>query len=224
MNTFGELLRLTTFGESHGPTMGAVIDGCPAGVPLSTAQIQAALDRRRPGQSSVTTARQEADQVELLSGVYEGKTLGTPIAAVGPQRRRPLEGLREPEGSSRPRGRGLARALQAPRSSGRGTDERTRDAQSGDRRAVAEALLARELPELRLVAWVAQVGPVVAPAMTPSRIQVDAHPTRCPDAASAVRIEQLILEAKSAGDSLGGIVEARVEGLPIGLGEPCSES
>ena len=82
MNTFGSLFRVTTFGESHGPAMGAVIDGCPAGVPLTRAFVQAALDRRRPGQSAVTTARNEADQVELLSGVYEDKTLGTPIAAI----------------------------------------------------------------------------------------------------------------------------------------------
>ena len=82
MNTFGELFRVTTFGESHGPALGALIDGCPAGVPLTREQVQRSLDRRRPGQSAVTTARAEGDVVELLSGVYEGKTLGTPIAAM----------------------------------------------------------------------------------------------------------------------------------------------
>lgn len=224
MNTFGELFRVTTFGESHGPAMGAVVDGCPAGVALSRTQVQTALDRRRPGQSAVVTARQEADQVELLSGIYEEKTLGTPIAAVvrnTDARPKDYEAL---TGADRP---GHADAVwrarfghRDPRGGGRTSGRETLSRVIGG--AVAEALLARELPQLRTVAWVAQVGPLVAPApgVQPSRAQVDAHPTRCPDGPTAQKIEQLILEAKAAGDSLGGVIEVRVEGVPVGLGEP----
>jgi len=224
MNTFGELFRLTTFGESHGVALGAVIDGCPAGVPLTAAMVQAALDRRRPGQSAVTTARAEADQVELLSGVYEDKTLGTPIAAVVRNRDARSQDYEALSREDRP---GHADRVwrerfqhRDPRGGGRTSGRETLSRVIGG--AVAEALLAREVPRLSTVAWVSQVGPLVAPPPPPglARAQVDAHPTRCPDAAMAQAMEARILEAKAAGDSLGGVVTVRVEGLPSGLGEP----
>lgn len=222
MNTFGDVFRLTTFGESHGPAMGALIDGCPAGVALSTEQVQVALDRRRPGQSALTTARAEADQVELLSGVFEGKTLGTPIAALVRNRDARSQDYAALAREDRP---GHADAVwrarfrhRDPRGGGRTSGRETLSRVIGG--AVAEALLARELPAVRTVAWVAQVGPlsVTAPAQL-TRAQVDAHPTRCPGP-EAAEIERLILEAKEDGDSLGGAVAVRVEGLPVGLGEP----
>lgn len=222
MNTFGQLFSVTTFGESHGPAMGAVVDGCPAGVRLTTAQVQAALDRRRPGQSALTTARQEADQVELLSGVYEDKTLGTPIAAVVRNKDARSGDYEKLQREDRPghadavwRARFLHRD---PRGGGRTSGRETLCRVIGG--SIAEALLARELPALRTVAWVSQVGPVAVAAVQPTRAQVDAHPTRCPDAAAAERMEALIHEAKAAGDSLGGTIDVRIEGLPIGLGEP----
>ncbi len=223
MNTFGELFRLTTFGESHGPAMGAVIDGCPAGVALTRAHVQAALDRRRPGQSAVTTARQEADQVELLSGVHEEKTLGTPIAAVvrnTDARSKDYEALKKEDRLGHADAVWRARFVHRdPRGGGRTSGRETLCRVIGG--AVAEALLARELPEVRTVAWVGQVGPLQAvPLAVPTRAQVDAHPTRCPELAVAAQMEQLILEAKAAGDSLGGSIDVRVTGLPIGLGEP----
>lgn len=223
VNTFGELFRLTTFGESHGPAMGAVIDGCPAGVALTRAHVQAALDRRRPGQSAVTTARQEADQVELLSGVYEDKTLGTPIAAVVRNTDARSQDYQKLEREDRPghadavwRARFLHRD---PRGGGRTSGRETLCRVIGG--AVAEALLAQEVPSVSTVAWVSQVGPLMAPPVVlPTRGLVDAHPTRCPDATVAAKMEQLILEAKAAGDSLGGAIDVRVDGLPLGLGEP----
>lgn len=223
MNTFGELFRLTTFGESHGPAMGAVIDGCPAGVPLTTAHVQAALDRRRPGQSAVTTARQEADQVELLSGVYEDKTLGTPIAGVVRNTNARPQDYEKIAKEERP---GHADAVwrarfvhRDPRGGGRTSGRETLCRVIGG--AVAEALLAQELPAVRAVAWVSQVGPLMAAALaTPTRAQVDAHPTRCPDPAVASKMEQLILLAKAAGDSVGGAIDVHISGLPVGLGEP----
>ncbi|MEN9798972.1 MAG: chorismate synthase [Pseudomonadota bacterium] len=224
MNTFGTLFRLTTFGESHGPALGAVVDGCPAGVPLAVEQLQAALDRRRPGQSALTSARAEPDRVELLSGVFEGKTLGTPIAAmVRNQDARPgdYERLRTEDRPGHADAAWKARFHHRDhRGGGRTSARETLSRVLGG--AVAEALLARELPQVRVVGWVSQVGGVKAahPAAGLSRAQVDAHPTRCPDAGAAARIEADILAARSAGDSLGGTVDVRVEGLPVGLGEP----
>ncbi|MBL8957455.1 MAG: chorismate synthase [Myxococcaceae bacterium] len=224
MNTFGTLFRVTTFGESHGPALGAVVDGCPAGVALDPAHVQAALDRRRPGQSALTTPRKEPDQVEVLSGVYEGKTLGTPIAMLVRNvdaRSQDYQTLRTEDrpghadftwrtrfGHRDPRGGG--------RTSARETVSRVMAA------AVAEAFLARELPEVRTVAWVAKVGALEcgAPEASLTRAQVDVHPTRCPDPKVSVAMAEAITKARDAGDSLGGAVDVRITGLPVGLGEP----
>ncbi len=224
MNTFGELFRVTTFGESHGPAMGAVIDGCPAGVPLTTEVVQTALNRRRPGQSAITTARAEADQVELLSGVFEGKSLGTPIAAIVRNQDARSQDYAALATQDRP---GHADRVwrerfrhRDPRGGGRTSGRETLSRVIGG--AIAEALLHREVPALRVVAWVSQVGPLIAPEPPAglSRVQVDAHPSRCPDDAVAAQIEASILEAKAAGDSLGGAITVRIEGPPVGLGEP----
>lgn len=224
MNTFGELFRLTTFGESHGPAMGAVIDGCPAGVSLRTEQLQLALDRRRPGQSDLTTSRPEADRVEILSGVFENKTLGTPLAAIvrnTQQRPQDYDALRTQD---RP---GHADAVwrerfkhRDHRGGGRTSGRETLSRVIGG--AVAEALLARELPAVRTVAWVAQVGTLEAPSPgpAPTRAEVDANAVRCPDAHTAELMAAMIREAKSRGDSYGGAIDVRISGLPIGLGEP----
>lgn len=224
MNTFGELFRVTTFGESHGPGLGAVIDGCPAGVPLTVAQVQRALDRRRPGQSAVTTARAEADQVELLSGLYEEKTLGTPIAALVRNVDQRSQDYAKLAKEDRP---GHADRVwrerfkhRDPRGGGRTSGRETLCRVIGG--AVAEALLARELPALGAVAWVSQVGPLILslPGAAVTRSQVEATSTRCPDATLAAQMEALILEAKAKGDSLGGAVTVCVTGLPVGIGEP----
>lgn len=224
MNTFGELFRVTTFGESHGPALGAVVDGCPAGVPLGREQLQAALDRRRPGQSALTTARAEPDQVELLSGVFEGKTLGTPIAAIvrnQDQRSEDYEALRTQDRRGHADAAWRARFKHRDhRGGGRTSGRETLCRVIGG--AVAEALLGRELPAARTVAWVSQVGALRAPTPPPglTRAGVDRHPTRCPDPETAERMAERIAAAKSAGDSYGGSIDVRVEGLPVGLGEP----
>ncbi|MCU0695693.1 MAG: chorismate synthase [Myxococcaceae bacterium] len=224
MNTFGHLFRVTTFGESHGPAMGAVVDGCPAGVPLTRAQVQQALDRRRPGQSALTTSRNEPDQVELLSGVYEDKTLGTPIAAIvrnQDQRSQDYDALKTKERPGHADRVWRARFQHRdPRGGGRTSGRETLCRVIGG--SIAEALLAREVPALRVVAWVSQVERFVAP--TPAggltRQAVDAHASRVPDASTAAQVEARILEAKAEGDSLGGAITVRCEGLPVGLGEP----
>lgn len=223
MNTFGELFRVTTFGESHGIGLGAVIDGCPAGVALSAEDVQRALNRRRPGQSHLTTPRNEGDAVEFLSGVYEGKTLGTPIATlVRNKDMRSAEYLqpkserhghadsiwREKFGHADPRGGG--------RTSGRETLSRVIGG------AVAEALLARDAPGLSTIAWVSQVGALRAPEPPAglTRADVDAHATRCPDAAASAAMDELITKAKGEHDSWGGTIGVRARGVPPGLGEP----
>lgn len=224
MNTFGELFRVTTFGESHGPAMGAVIDGCPAGVALTTAMVQQALSRRRPGQSAVTTARAEADVVELLSGVFEEKTLGTPIAAVVRNEAQRSQDYSVLAKEDRP---GHADRVwrerfhhRDPRGGGRTSGRETLSRVIGG--AVAEALLSRELPTLTTVGWVSQVGPLVLPfsPVKVTRSEVDATTTRCPQSEMAAQMEARILEAKAQGDSLGGVITVRVDGLPVGLGEP----
>ncbi|AEI67009.1 chorismate synthase [Corallococcus macrosporus] len=224
MNTFGELFRLTTFGESHGPALGAILDGCPAGVPLTREQLQVALDRRRPGQSTLTTARSEPDQVEILSGVFEDKTLGTPIAAIVRNTNQRSGDYDKLKAQDRP---GHADAVWRDRFKHR--DHRGGGRTSGRETlcrviggAIAEAYLARDLPSIRTVAYVSQVGNLVAAVPAPglTRAQVDAHATRCPDVAIRDEMSQRILTAKEAGDSLGGAIDVRVEGLPVGLGEP----
>ncbi|XXF81123.1 chorismate synthase [Myxococcaceae bacterium GXIMD 01537] len=224
MNTLGTLFRLTTFGESHGPALGAVIDGCPAGVPLTREQIQAALDRRRPGQSALTTARAEADQVEILSGVFQDKTLGTPLAAIVRNTNQRSQDYEQLKSVDRP---GHADAVwrerykhRDHRGGGRTSGRETLSRVIGG--VVAEAFLARDLPQIRTVAYVSQVGDLVAAVPAPglTRELVDAHPTRCPDVEVRERMSQRIIAAKEAGDSLGGAIDVRVEGLPVGLGEP----
>ncbi len=224
MNTFGELFRLTTFGESHGPALGAVVDGCPAGVPLTRANVQAALDRRRPGQSALVTARNEPDQVELLSGLYEDKTLGTPIAAIvrnADQRSGDYDALKTEDRPGHADAPWRHRFKHRDhRGGGRTSGRETLSRVIGG--AVAEAYLAKALPGLRSVGWVSQVGSLVAALPPPglTRAQVDAHPTRCPDPALNEQMAERILAAKKAGDSLGGSIDLRVEGLPQGVGEP----
>lgn len=224
MNTFGTAFRLTTFGESHGPALGAVVDGCPAGVSLTVEDLQSALDRRRPGQSPLTTARAEPDRVELLSGVFEDKTLGTPIAAIvrnQDARSADYERLRMEDRPGHADSAWRARFKHRDhRGGGRTSARETLSRVLGG--AVAEALLRRELPELKVVGWVSQVGAVRAdhPAPGLTRAAVDAHPTRCADPSTAARMELDILAAREAGDSLGGTVDVRIEGLPVGLGEP----
>lgn len=224
MNTFGRLFRLTTFGESHGPALGAVLDGCPAGVPLTREQVQAALDRRRPGQSKLTTSRQEPDTVEILSGVYQDKTLGTPIAAIVRNQDQRSQDYAPLQTSDRP---GHADAVwrerfkhRDHRGGGRTSGRETLSRVIGG--AIADAFLARDLPELRTVGWVSQIGPYLAERPSPalSRSNVDEHPTRMPDPRARETAAHAITEAKAKGDSFGGTIDVRIVGLPIGLGEP----
>ena len=218
-NTFGTLFRVTTWGESHGPAVGAVIDGCPPGMELCEADIQADLDRRRPGTGGpAASPRKEPDRVEILSGVFEGRTTGTPISLVvwnKDAHSKSYDHLRE---IFRP-GHGDISYLKkygirdhrgGGRASARETVGRVAAA------AVARKLLAASGVKVR--ACTVALGGIAAEKYDPS--EIGGNRLFCPDPEAAARMEARIEEVKRAGDTLGGVVEVRAEGVPAGLGEP----
>ena len=222
-NTFGTLFRVTTWGESHGGAIGAVVDGCPSLLPLSEADIQPDLDRRAPGQSRLVTQRKESDTVRILSGVFEGRTLGTPIGLVIPnedarsadysevaQKYRPSHadytyqakfGIRDWRGGGRTSARETAGRVAAG--------------------AIARKLLAARW-SVEIVAFVSKVGRLTA-AADPERVtraDVDRTPIRCPDAVVAEEMIAAVEVARKGGNSLGGVVTCVARGCPPGWGEP----
>jgi len=221
-NTFGRLFRVTTFGESHGPGLGVVVDGCPPRLPLTLADVQAQLDRRKPGQSKLTTQRKEADQIEIISGVYEGETLGTPIAMLirnSDQRGRDYSEMREKYRPSHADYTYQAKyGIRAVEGGGRASARETAARVAAG--AIARMILQRAGVEI--VAWVNQVADIKADidddAVTMDA--VEATPVRCPEAATAATMFDAIDAARKDGDSLGGIVRAVARNVPVGLGEP----
>lgn len=221
-NTFGRLLRVTTWGESHGPGVGVVVDGCPPRLAIAVEDIQRELDRRRPGQSRITTQRQEADRVTLLSGVDQGLTLGTPIAMLVQNTDARGKDYGEMASKYRPSHAdytyqakyGIRAVAGGGRASARETIGR-----------VAAGAIARRILDsagVQILAWVEQVADIRAAiddaAVTPDA--VEANMVRCPDADAAARMIARIDEARKAGDSLGGVVRAIARAVPVGLGEP----
>jgi chorismate synthase len=220
-NTFGHLLRVTTFGESHGPAVGCVVDGCPPRLPLEVAAVQRELDRRRPGQSRIVTQRKEADAVEILSGVVDGLTLGTPIAMLVRNTDQRSHDYAEVEAAYRPSHAdytydakfGIRAVAGGGRASARETIGRVAAG------AVARAILG---PAVEIVAWVDEVddlraavdGAVVTVA------DVERNIVRCPDETAAAAMLTAIEAARKAGDSLGGVIRCVARGVPAGLGAP----
>ncbi len=225
-NTFGTAFRATTFGESHGPAVGVVIDGCPPGLALDQAAVQAQMDRRRPGQSKLVTPRDEADRVEWLSGLAaeDGRTLGTPIAAMVRNSDQRSSSYEDWWHVYRPShadfGYDAKYGIRAWQGGGRSSARETVGRVIAG--AVAEQVLRARFPDLRITAWVEAVhlhsATIDAAAVT--RALVDASPTRCPDPAAAAVFETAILDAKKRGDSLGGVIRLVVDGVPPGLGSP----
>lgn len=220
---FGTVFRLSTFGESHGGGVGVVVDGCPPRLALDTADIQRDLDRRRPGQSRLVTQRDEADRAEILSGVFEGRTLGTPIAIVvrnTDARSGAYEHLRHVYRPSHAdftydAKYGIRNWAGGGRASARETIGRVAAG------AVARRLLS-EVAGIEVLAWVSSVHEIEAD-VDPDAVDlaaVEAHPTRCPDPDAAARMAAAIEEARAAGDSLGGVVTCVCRRVPAGLGEP----
>lgn len=217
-NTFGTLFKLTTFGESHGPGLGGVVDGCPSGLEISEALIQEELDKRKPGQGPASTARKESDRVEILSGVFEGRTTGTPIGFLirnEDQRSRDYSKIKD---VYRPGHADLAYdakyGFRDYRGGGRSSGRETVSRVAGG--AVAGALLATH--GIKTVAYTAELGGIRADITDPWGAQD--RPYFAPDAAAVEMFDARVRDVKSQSDTLGGIVEIRATGIPAGLGEP----
>ena len=223
-NTFGQLFRVTTFGESHGGGIGVVIDGCPPRIEISEAEIQRELDRRRPGQSKLTTQRKEEDRCEILSGVFEGKTLGTPIAILVRNKDARSEDYSEIARKFRPSHAdytyeakyGIRNWQGGGRASARETIGRVAAG------AIAKKTLSALCADLELVAYVTQIHEVTAKIdrSTVKMSDVEKNIVRCPDAAAAKNMVSLIEQIRDAGDSVGGVIECVARGIPAGLGQP----
>lgn len=221
-NSFGRAFRVHTFGESHGEAIGVVIDGCPAGLALDTAGIQQEMDRRRPGQSALTTDRQEEDRVQVLSGLHEGLTTGTPLTLLirnrdaRPGDYAPLQGLFRPSHADFTWTEKFG--LRDPRGGGRSSARETAARVAAG--SVARQILATQ--GVGIQAWVCQVGPLRMPEEDGpfSAAGIEANPVRCPDAETAGRIGQYLAALKRDGDSTGGVIRCRIDGCPPGWGEP----
>ena len=223
-NTFGTLFRITTWGESHGPAVGAVVDGCPAGLPLAAEDIQVDLDRRRPGQSKLSTARAEEDKVEILSGIFEGRTSGTPISMIIRNKDAQSSAYDAIRDTPRPGHADYAYqakyGLRDHRGGGRASARETAGRVAGG--AVARKLLAAS--GIDVTGYVTELGCIRAaiPYFAPAdlRAAAESNAVRCPDQDAAARMIQAVEEARTQGDSVGGRVEIMAVGVPAGLGEP----
>ena len=223
-SSFGRFFRITTFGESHGGGVGVVIDGCPPNIELGTADIQRELDRRRPGQSKITTQRSEPDRCEILSGVFDGKTLGTPIAILVRNKDARPEAYVALKDTYRPSHAdftyeakyGIRNWQGGGRASARETIGRVAAG------AVATKVLQALFPDFEVIAYVEQIHDLQA-SVDINRVtgpQVEANIVRCPNERMAKKMISLIESTRAAGDSLGGIIGCVARGLPPGLGEP----
>ncbi|MBY0520902.1 MAG: chorismate synthase [Sphingomonas sp.] len=217
-NSFGHLFRFTTWGESHGPSIGAVVDGCPPGLMLNEADIQPFLDKRRPGTSRFTTQRQEPDAVRILSGVFEGRTTGTPISLM-------IDNVDQ-------RSKDYADVAQAYRP---GHADYAYDAKYGFRdyrgggrssaretamRVAAGAVARLVIPEVTVSAWVEAIGGDGIDPANFDAAEIDRNPFFCPDAAAAARWEVMVDQARKAGSSLGAVIACEAIGVPAGWGAP----
>ena len=222
MNTFGNIYRLTSFGESHGPGIGGVIDGCPSGIELDMRFIQSELNRRKPGQSKLTTPRKEDDEVQFLSGIYEGKTTGTPIGFIVWNKNQHSSDYDNMKEVYRPSHADytyqMKYGIRDPRGGGRSSARET------IARCVAGAIAKQILIQkgIQIHAFTSQVGSI---QLSGSYQDYDLRLTdetavRCPDNEVAAQMESLIAEVKAQGDTIGGVISCVIQGAPVGLGEP----
>jgi len=223
-NTFGQLFRVTTFGESHGGGVGVVIDGCPPRIDIAAADIQRELDRRRPGQSKITSQRQEEDRCEILSGLFEGKTLGTPIAILVRNKDARPQDYAGLAGTFRPSHADFTYeakyGIRSWQGGGRASARETIGRVAAG--AIARKVLRTFPARIEIIAYVSQIHELAA-RIDRSKVKtkdVEANMTRCPDAATARKMIALIEKTRAAGDSLGGVIECVIRGVPAGLGEP----
>jgi chorismate synthase len=221
-NSFGHLFRVTTWGESHGPALGAVVDGCPPGVPLTEADIQPWLDRRRPGQNRYTTQRREADAVEILSGVYEGVTTGTPIQLMIRNTDQRSKDYAEIARSFRPGHADIAYwqkyGIRDPRGGGRSSARETAARVAAG--AVARAALARIAPGLAIRGCMVAMGPWGIDRARHDAAEIERNPFWCPDPEAAALWAAELDRLRKAGSSVGAVIEVVATGVPPGWGAP----
>ena len=223
MNTFGKLFTLTTYGESHGVAVGGIIDGMPAGIEVDEAFLQAEMARRKPGQSSITTDRKEDDHVELLSGIFEGKTTGTPIGFEVRNSNQHSQDYENIRNLYRPSHADFTYTqkygLRDHRGGGRSSARETLSRVVGG----AFAKMALRTLGIQVQAFTWQVGNLVLPRFYTDYdlAEAERNAVRCPDPTLAAQMEQLIKEVKAEGDTIGGVVTCVIKNVPVGLGEPC---
>ena len=217
-NTFGRVFRFTTWGESHGPAIGAVVDGCPPGLALSETDLQPWLDQRRPGTSRFTTQRREPDEVRILSGVFEGKTTGTPISLMIENVDQRSKDYSEVAKAYRPGHADYAYdakyGFRDYRGGGRSSARETAS------RVAAGAVARLVIPQVRIMAYVSEIGGDAIDPASFDAAQISGNPFFCPDAAAAGRWEALVDAARKDGSSLGAVVECVATGVPAGWGAP----
>lgn len=222
-NSFGQLFKITTFGESHGGSVGVVIDGCPPGLAITREEIQKEMDRRKPGQSDITTPRKEEDEIQILSGMIDGKTTGTPILLLAKNKDVKSEDYNNLKDMYRP---GHADytfqskyGIRDWKGSGRASARETLARVAAG--AIAQKYLLEKLG-IEFVSYVEQVGDIktLVPYETVTREQVESNKVRCPDNAVAKKIIELISKVRDEGDSIGGIIKGVIKNVPVGLGEP----
>ena len=217
-NTFGRVFRFSTWGESHGPALGAIVDGCPPGLALCEADIQPFLDARRPGQSKYTTQRQEPDQVKILSGVFEGKTTGTPISLMIENVDQRSKDYSEVAKAYRPGHADYAYdakyGFRDYRGGGRSSARETAA------RVAAGAVARLVIPEVTIRAWVAEIGGDAVDMANFNAQEIGNNPFFCPDAIAAKRWETIVDGARKSGSSIGAVVACEAIGVPAGWGAP----
>jgi chorismate synthase len=217
-NSFGHIFRFTTWGESHGPALGAIVDGCPPGLPLSEADIQPFLDKRRPGTSRFTTQRQEPDAVKILSGVFDGRTTGTPISLMIENVDQRSKDYTDVAKAYRPGHADYAYdakyGFRDYRGGGRSSARETAA------RVAAGAVARLAIPEVSILAYVVEIGGDAIDRDNFEAAQIDKNPFFCPDEVAAARWEHMVDEARKAGSSLGAVIECVATGVPAGWGAP----
>lgn len=222
MNTLGQLFKVSTFGESHGPAIGVMIDGCPAGLEFDKDFIQSELDKRRPGQTDITTSRNELDIFDVISGVFENKTTGAPITILIKNKNARPEDYKELRSVYRPSHADFTYHKKYGHRDHRGGGRSSARVTAGWVAAGALAKLYLKLAGVQIHAYVKRVHTIElqTPYTAINLNEIEKNPVRCPDKETAIRMEEIILQAKKEGDSLGGVVACLIQNVPIGLGEP----
>lgn len=219
-NSFGKIFSLMTFGESHGEALGGVIDGCPAGIQLDLEAIKVEMQRRKPGQSAIVTQRKEEDEVQFLSGIFEGKTTGTPIGFIIPNTNQKSHDYSDIKDTFRPSHADYVYekkyGLRDYRGGGRSSARETAS------RVVAGAIAKQVISNIKITAFVSSVGEISLNKSyeTLDFSNIEKNPVRCPDLQMAQEMENYIKEIKKQGDTVGGVITCVIQNVPIGLGEP----